>query len=78
MPVELTVTTFELLVLYVNLPFPTRLVPKEKALPLFTFLYVLAVYTSAVNIKNSKDARWIGLTCDFVAIICAVWLCRIL
>lgn len=43
-----------------------------------TTLYVLAVYTSAVNIKNSKDAMWIGLTCDFVAIICAVWLCRIL
>ena len=43
-----------------------------------TTLYVLAVYTSAVNIKNSKDAMWIGITCDFVAILCAVWRCKIL
>ena len=43
-----------------------------------TTLYVLAVYTSAVNIKNSKDAMWIGITCDFVAILCAVWMCKIL
>lgn len=43
-----------------------------------TTLYVLAVYTSAVNIRNAKDAMWIGLTCDFVAICCAVWMCKIL
>lgn len=43
-----------------------------------TTLYVLAVYTSAVNIKNAKEAMWIGLTCDFVAIFTAVWMCKLL
>lgn len=43
-----------------------------------TTFYVLAVYTSAVNIKNCKEAMWIGLICDLVAIVCAVWMCKIL
>lgn len=43
-----------------------------------TTFYVLAVYTSAVNIKNVKEAMWIGLICDFVAILSAVWMCKIL
>lgn len=43
-----------------------------------TTIYVLAVYTSAVNIKNAKEAMWIGLTCDFVAIFTAVWMCKLL
>lgn len=43
-----------------------------------TTFYVLAVYTSAVNIKSAKEAMWIGLICDFVAILSAVWLCKIL
>lgn len=43
-----------------------------------TTIYVLAVYTSAVNIKNAKEAMWIGLTCDFVAIFTAVWACKLL
>ncbi|MBR4110616.1 MAG: spore maturation protein [Clostridia bacterium] len=43
-----------------------------------TTIYVLAVYTSAVNIKNAKEAMWIGLACDFVAIFTAVWACKLL
>lgn len=43
-----------------------------------TTIYVLAVYTSAVNIKNAKEAMWIGLICDFVAIFTAVWMCKLL
>ena len=43
-----------------------------------TTLYVLAVYTSVVNIKDIKGALWIGLLCDLVAICVAVLTCKLL
>lgn len=43
-----------------------------------TTIYVLAVYTSAVNIKNIKEAMWIGLVCDAVAIYVATLMCKLM
>lgn len=41
-----------------------------------TTLYVLAVYTAALRTKDTRGALWIGLFCDFVALVVAVWLCK--
>ena len=41
-----------------------------------TTLYVIAVYTAATKVKDCRGAIWIGLFCDFIALITAVWLCR--
>lgn len=41
-----------------------------------TTLYVLAVYVGCVGIKHTRQALYIGLICDFVAMFSAVWLCR--
>lgn len=39
-----------------------------------TTLYVLAIYTATVGIKKTKGALWIGLICDLVAFLVAVWI----
>lgn len=39
-----------------------------------TTLYVLAMYTGTVGIKKTKSALWIGLLCDFIAVMIAVWI----
>ena len=39
-----------------------------------TTLYVLALYTATVGIKKTKGALWIGLICDLVAFLVAVWI----
>lgn len=41
-----------------------------------TTLYVLAVYTASIKVKDTRGALWIGLFCDLVALIVAVWLCK--
>ena len=41
-----------------------------------TTLYVLAIYTATTNIKNTRGALWIGLFCDLVAFLIAVWMCQ--
>lgn len=42
-----------------------------------TTLYVIAVYVGCVGIKRTRQALYISLVCDFVAVFSAVWLCRI-
>lgn len=39
-----------------------------------TTLYVIAIYTSCVAIKNTRGILWISLMCDFVAVCVAVWI----
>lgn len=39
-----------------------------------TTLYVLAIYTGAVKIKNVKGALFIGLLCDLIAFAIAVFI----
>ena len=39
-----------------------------------TTLYVLAVYTATIGIKKTKSALLIGLFCDLVAFLVAVWI----
>ena len=39
-----------------------------------TTLYVIAIYTSAVLIKNTRGVLWISLVCDLVALCSAVWI----
>ncbi len=39
-----------------------------------TTLYVLAIYTSTIGIKKTKNALFIGLFCDLVAFLVAVWI----
>ena len=39
-----------------------------------TTLYVIAIYTSCVAIKNTRGIIWISLFCDFVAVCTAVWI----
>lgn len=39
-----------------------------------TTLYVLAIYTGIVGIKKTKGALWIGLLCDFIAFMIAVFI----
>ncbi|MBQ9266864.1 MAG: spore maturation protein [Clostridia bacterium] len=41
-----------------------------------TTLYVLAVYTAAAKVKDTRGALWIGLVCDAVALYVAVIFCR--
>ena len=41
-----------------------------------TTLYVLAIYTSTIKNKKMRGALFIGLVCDFVALVIAVWLCK--
>ena len=38
-----------------------------------TTLYVIAIYTSSVAIKNTRGMLKISLFCDFVAVCTAVW-----
>ena len=42
-----------------------------------TTLYVLAVYTAGLKIKDTRGALWIGLFCDLIAFVVAVWLCSL-
>lgn len=39
-----------------------------------TTLYVMAIYVSAVGVKNTRGILKIALFCDFVAICTSVWL----
>lgn len=39
-----------------------------------TTLYVLAIYTASVGITKTKNALLLGLLCDIVAVIVAVWI----
>ncbi len=41
-----------------------------------TTLYVLAIYLSNLKINDTRGAIWIGLFCDFIAFIVAVWICK--
>jgi len=43
-----------------------------------TTLYTIAVYSSAVNIKNTRFVLWASLIADFVGIIGAVIICQTL
>lgn len=43
-----------------------------------TTLYTIAVYSSSVNIKNTRFVLWSSLAADFVGIIAAVIICQIL
>ena len=42
-----------------------------------TTLYVLAVYIAATKVKDTRNVLYISLFSDFVAIILAVYLCKI-
>ena len=42
-----------------------------------TTLYVLAVYLAATSVKDTRNVLYISLFSDFIAIILAVYLCRI-
>ena len=39
-----------------------------------TTLYVLAIYTAAIGISKGKFALVVGLICDVIAFLMAVWL----
>ena len=39
-----------------------------------TTLYVIAIYTSSVGVKNTRGILKIALICDFVAVCSAVWI----
>lgn len=41
-----------------------------------TTLYVMAIYISAVGVKNTRGVLKIALLCDFVAICASVWVWR--
>ena len=43
-----------------------------------TTLYVLAVYLAATSVKDSRNVLYISLFSDFVAILLAVYLCRVM
>ena len=43
-----------------------------------TTLYVLAVYLAATSVKNTRNILYISLFTDFIAIILAVHMCRIM
>ena len=43
-----------------------------------TTLYVIAIYTSSVLIKNSRGILKISLLCDLVAVCTAVWVCKLM
>ena len=42
-----------------------------------TTLYVLAIYTAAVGISKGKFALVVGLFCDVIAFLVAVWIWQI-
>lgn len=42
-----------------------------------TTLYVLAIYTAAVGISKGKFALVVGLLCDLIAFLVAVWIWQI-
>lgn len=42
-----------------------------------TTLYVLAVYVAATKVKDTRNILYISLFADFVAVILAVYLCKI-
>lgn len=42
-----------------------------------TTLYVLAIYTAAVGISKSKFPLVVGLLCDLIAFLVAVWIWQI-
>lgn len=42
-----------------------------------TTLYVLAVYLAATSVKDTRNVLYISLFSDFIAVILAVYLCRI-
>ena len=39
-----------------------------------TTLYVLAIYTAAIGVSKGKFALVVGLICDVIAFLMAVWL----
>ena len=43
-----------------------------------TTLYVLAIYTAAIGVSKGKFALVVGLICDVIAFLMAVWLCQVL
>ena len=43
-----------------------------------TTLYVLALYTGVIGIKKTKGALAIGLCCDVIAFLIAVWIWNLL
>lgn len=43
-----------------------------------TTIYTIAVYTSSVKIKNTRFVLWAALIADFVGMLTAVIVCRIL
>lgn len=43
-----------------------------------TTLYVLAVYIAATSVKDTRNVLYISLFSDFVAIVLAVFLCRVI
>ena len=42
-----------------------------------TTLYVLAIYTAAVGISSGKFALIVGIVCDLIAFLVAVWIWQI-
>ena len=42
-----------------------------------TTLYVLAVYLAATSVKDTRNVLYISLFSDFVAVVLAVYLCKI-
>lgn len=42
-----------------------------------TTLYVLAIYTAAASISKGKFALIVGLLCDLIAFLVAVWIWQI-
>ena len=42
-----------------------------------TTLYVLAIYTAAAGISKGKFALIVGLLCDLIAFLIAVWIWQI-
>ncbi len=43
-----------------------------------TTLYVMAVYLSATHVKKTRNILLLCLFCDFVAIVSAVYLCKLI
>lgn len=41
-----------------------------------TTLYVIAVYTATTKIKKLRGALAIGLICDFIAFVIAIYMCK--
>lgn len=43
-----------------------------------TTLYVLAVYLAATSVKDTRNVLYISLASDFVAVVLAVFLCKVM